>query len=267
MRRTMAIISFLATVAFASFGAWATPTPVVINHGATVAFVGDSTSHTVTGWYNGGFITTVNAALAPVPAPPATFTGLKATFTGLKATVNRGTTAPPIVVVDGGISGNTVANLDSRISALLTANTPSVVFIAVGTNDILFGTDPSAFSASYADVLSKIQAYQTGTPVACLSIYMRGEQWGAGPVWVDATSIGFPAGTNALVDQFNGLISAACAAAGAIFIDTRSQFLQAEIISNPSQLGDGVFTMDGIHLIAAGQAAIIPFVMSSITVN
>jgi lysophospholipase L1-like esterase len=59
---------------------------------------------------------------------------------------------------NAGIGGNTAAQVDTRISALLTSKAPKVVILHVGINDIWGDVTWGTFSASLDSIKSKVTA-------------------------------------------------------------------------------------------------------------
>lgn len=243
MKRTVAAIALVAAISAPAYAA-----SIVLRDGARVMFAGDSTSSESTGhaWYDlaaTGFVASVNAQFHPPPAKqyPAAVTGAMATVTGALASNAPLALPGAITVLDVGSGGTTVANLQASIAGSMSTNIPSVVFIAIGTNDVSNGTAPSTFRTSYDAVMASIVAFNPATQIACLSIYAQGEKWAAGPVWNNAN--------DAAVDALNAQIQGSCTAAGGLYVDTRAALLLWEVPNNPTQAQNGFALLsDNIHL-------------------
>jgi len=246
------------------------PTSIQLFDGDRVMFTGDSTSDPSTGheWYDlasTGFVASVNAKFSPRPAKvyAAVCSGVAATVTGTAATHVPVPLPGAITVIGAGRGGTTIANLQSDIANELAVNIPAVVFISIGTNDVSNSTPTATFRASYDATLATINGWNGGrTRVVCMSVYAQNESWLAGPpvAWNNAR--------DSLVDGINAQIQASAAAAGAVYVDTRSQLLLWEVVNNPGQAATGFALLaDGIHLSApAGKQQIGNYALEQVAV-
>lgn len=234
-----------------------------VSDGDITVFTGDSTSDPAGpfDWYTNTFVPGVNAQFHPtVKLVDGKGTGSAGVCTGTAGKPGTGALAGSISVIGDGISGSVAATIATNAPTLIVANHPASLFLAVGTNDIAFGTDPSAFRASYDSILSQALA---GTPVPkiwCMSIYARFEAWTTGPAWNNAD--------DANVATFNSQIAASCAAAGGVYVDTRTPLLTWEVTNNPAKDPSGhALQSDGIHLQTTGKIQIGTAALAAVSVT
>lgn len=233
----------------------------------TVVFNGDSITSPLYAWMStqGGYVDQVNAQItAALPATAASTgrnSGQQASASG-----NLGSAKPSsgIAVVNSGISGNKIADLQTSVASRVTAFTPGIVVTEIGINDATAGTSPSTFRASYDAYLAAVTSGTPGAQLMCISINYDGEQWTATPslAWNNG-------GIDATIDALNAQISASCAAAGGTYVNTRASFLTLEQANNTPAPGAafGVYAISGgVHPTPAGKVAMGNSAMAATTV-
>lgn len=82
-----------------------------------------------------------------------------------------------IETYNGGIAGDSSAELLARFDTLLTASQPDAVFVMIGTNDLADGITIPQFQANIAAIAAKCSAF--GVPVAFGAIAPKGSSYGS----------------------------------------------------------------------------------------
>lgn len=159
-----------------------------------------------------------------------------------------GASAP--TVVNKGVSGDKVADVLARVASDVVALSPDLVWIEVGVNDRIALTDLTTLAGTCSSLLSTIRAGLPSAQIAWNSIFCYSEQ--------------FPDPGAAVTDAYNAVISAACTAGSATYIDVRTQQQLAEAAQNVPSPGvvSGILTAEappalGIHPTTAAGVPII----------
>ena len=217
-----------------------TTTTTHITSGKRVLMVGDSTASAAGGnsWWSTTFSTDVNTALSPGSA----------TF------------------IDGGHPGTFIQDIVTNFSSWVTANTPDIVYVISGVNNVGQNTSPSAFASSVSTIISNILTTTSATKIAFTSICCDGEIWSTGPVWgVNGTPVDV---VDPLIDQYNSITESIINGLrnpNVIYINFRKQLLQQEPTINPSKSVSGGATLDGIHPNATGKSLESGFAFAQVT--
>jgi hypothetical protein len=216
----------------------------------TWVFVGDSI--TFFGWY-GPLVAAINAAIAALPNRffPGINIGARAQSTGVAQARNTSVPGQPINAINSGVVGNKVADIATDVTNRILQYNPDVVVYEVGINDVIQGTNTTAFTNSYASMVAQVAA---GAPLAqqmALSCFCYGEQWRApGDHW----------GVNVFdpnIADVDARIAAAILGVAGTSCDVRTPLGVGESINNipgPPGAVNGVYTSDAIHPLANGQS-------------
>jgi lysophospholipase L1-like esterase len=150
---------------------------------------------------------------------------------------------PEAVVIPAGISGHKVPDLLARYAKDVLEQKATMVFIYIGINDVWHsnngkGTPIDEFEAGLRKLIQDFRA--SGAEVVLSTPSVIGEK---------------PQGQNGLdkmLEDFSAVSRRVAAEEGATLCDLRQSFFDALRIFNPTDLGKGVLTSDGVHLNPAG---------------
>jgi lysophospholipase L1-like esterase len=196
--------------------ATALSTRVVVQPGARVVFFGDSITYL--GGFAGGYVSLIGQQLAA--------------------------RNPIATVIDAGVSGNTVPDLQARLDRDVLAQKPTLVVIYIGVNDVRSnavpgGETPAQYVAGLREIIGKVQA--TGADVLLCTPSVIGER-NDGLNGLDPT-----------LDQFAGLSRQVAAQTRVSLVDLHEAFRTYENQYNTAEQFDGILTVSGgVHLNAAG---------------
>jgi lysophospholipase L1-like esterase len=193
------------------------PKPIQLKKGDRIIFLGDSI--TQGGGGKTGYITLIKNALDEKHKDLA------------------------IEVVNAGISGNKVPDLQKRVEKDVIAKKPTLVFVYIGINDVWHGegnpkngTQPEAFEAGLKEVIGKITA--SGARVILCTPTVIGEK------------------TNAKVDEkldaYSDISRKVAKEPGLPLCDLRKAFVGHLKENNKEGKDSGVLTGDRVHLNPAG---------------
>ncbi len=212
-----------------------------------------------------GFITVVAQAQAVLPAPLAALTQPGTPFIdgdrivcfgdsitaggdgpngylGLLRGAFLAAGHPAVTVINAGISGHKVPDLQARIDRDVLSKDPTVVFIYIGINDVWHGangTKPDAFEAGLRDLITKFQAQ--GIQVVLATPTVIGEK---------------PMGTNPndkQLDQYADISRKVANDMNVELCDLRLAF--ADTITAGGEKHPAL-TADGVHLSGEGNALV-----------
>lgn len=135
----------------------------------------------------------------------------------------------------------------ANVNTMILAYNPTVVFLEAGTNDTIFDTPGSQFSADYAALLAAIQSGLPGVQIGCMSVLCDGEQWSSAG-WTENPE-------DPQILDINTRMEAAAIAAGCTYIDQRATLLAYEMAVNTPEPGldQGFATSDTVHPTTAGK--------------
>lgn len=148
-------------------------------------------------------------------------------------------------IINAGISGNKVTDLQKRLYRDVIQKKPTAVVIYIGINDVwhyalagLKGTPRDIFESDLRDIVTKIRA--TGARVIICTPTVIGEK-------EHCTN---PQDTT--LDEYAALSVKVAYETNSTLIDLHSVFLKYLRKHNPNNLGKGILTVDGVHLNAKG---------------
>ncbi len=162
-----------------------------------------------------------------------------------------------IDVVNAGISGNKVPDLQRRLTKDVIAKKPTLVVIYIGINDVWHGerdpargTTPEKFEGGLKEIIAKIQ--KAGARVVLCTPTVIGEK---------------KIGTNSLdakLDQYADISRKIAREAGLPLCDLRKAFVDYLAKHNAANKERGVLTTDRVHLNDAGNALVAETILRSI---
>jgi lysophospholipase L1-like esterase len=144
----------------------------------------------------------------------------------------------------GGVSGNKVTDLHARLIRDVIAQSPHIVVIWIGVNDVLHkyrlgtGTDAIIFEKTYREIVK--QLLEDKIRLLLVTLAVIGEK-------NDHTNY-----ADDELDQYATIIKKIGADYELAVCDMRSLFQRYEINNNPYNADSGILTTDGVHLNATG---------------
>jgi len=213
----------LATMLLVSAAARAESAPVTLKKGDRIVFLGDSI--TAQGGKPGGYVTLI------------------------KHSINAAHPDWGVEVINAGISGNKVPNLQARLQKDVLDKKPTLVFIYIGINDVWHwrknkdgglagGTPKDKFEAGLKDIIGRIQA--AGARVVLCTASVIGEK-------ADGTN-----DRDQMLDEYCAISRKVAAETKVTLVDLRKAFLDYLKTNNKENAPKGVLTRDEVHLNAAG---------------
>lgn len=213
----MKILNYILFFAFftASYQAGS----LMLSESDTIIFFGDSI--TELGDRPEGFITLIRDTLA----------------------TKLGVNAPRII--NAGISGNKVTDLQARLDRDVIQKKPTVVVIYIGINDVwhyaltgLKGTPKDVYESELKNIVTKIKV--AGAKVfLCTPTVIGEKRHGTNP-------------QDTMLDEYAALSVRVAYETNSMLIDLHSVFLNYLRTHNSTDLREGVLTLDGVHLNKTG---------------
>jgi lysophospholipase L1-like esterase len=162
-----------------------------------------------------------------------------------------------IEVVNAGISGNKVPDLQRRLEKDVIAKKPTLVVIYIGINDVWHGekdpakgTTPEKYEAGLKEIIGKIQ--KAGARVVLCTPTVIGEK---------------KSGTNGLdarLDQYADISRKVAKETGVPLCDLRKAFVDYLAKHNAGDKERGVLTTDRVHLNDAGNKLVADTILATI---
>jgi len=188
----------------------------------------------------------------PRPGERIVFLGDSITFRGdvtggyvdlVRRTLSHTFPGASMEVINAGVGGNKVTDLQNRLDGDVLAKHPSTVVIYIGINDVWLsevgrGTPIRDFENGLRDLVARIRA--VGSRVILCTPSVIGER---------------PVGGNSLdpmLDEYSGLTRTLASALCTGLIDLRRAFLAHIAAVNTSSEWRGILTNDGVHMNPAG---------------
>jgi len=150
-----------------------------------------------------------------------------------------------IEIINAGIGGHKVPDIQARLEKDVLSRKPTVVVVYIGINDVWHslsndGTPKDRYVSGLTDVLSRIQ--KTGVRVLLCTPSVIGEKKnGANPL-------------DAMLEEYSGLSRQVAAKLAVPVCDLRQMFKDHLESHNPSNQELGILTADTCHLNEAGNA-------------
>jgi len=142
-------------------------------------------------------------------------------------------------VLNAGVSGNTVTDLQARLEADVLAKQPTVVFIYIGINDVWKNaTTEEKYEAGLKEMIGKIQA--AGARVIVASPSVIGEKKDGGNE------------LDARLDKYSAICRKVAGETGSQFCDIRKAFVDYIQANNKENKESGILTTDRVHVSPAG---------------
>jgi lysophospholipase L1-like esterase len=162
-----------------------------------------------------------------------------------------------IEVINAGVSGNKVPNLQARLEKDVLAKKPTLVVIYIGINDVWHGekdpargTSKEKFEAGLKEIIAKIQA--NGGRVALCTPTVIGEKTGG------ANSL------DAKLDEYSEISRGIAKELKLPLCDLRRAFVDHLKANNPDNKEKGVLTGDRVHLNEAGNKLVAETMLKTI---
>ena len=154
---------------------------------------------------------------------------------------------PAVAVLNAGVGGNRVPNVQERLDREITTKNPTVAFIYIGINDVWhnggnLGAPKTQYETGLREIIGKLQS--KGIIVVLATPTVIGEK---------------PDGTNPLdhaLDVFSETARAIAKETNVEFCDLRKAFIDYLKINNKEGKEKGILTVDGVHLSSAGDALV-----------
>lgn len=150
-----------------------------------------------------------------------------------------------VEVINAGIGGNKVPDLQGRVGRDVLEKKPTIVFIYIGINDVWHGendpargTMPDKFEAGLREVIGKIQA--AGAQVVLCTPSVIGEKKGS------ANKL------DAKLDEYSDISRKLATELKLPLCDLRKAFVEHLKDNNPEDKESGILTGDRVHLNDAG---------------
>jgi len=152
-----------------------------------------------------------------------------------------------VQVINAGISGNKVPNLQARIEKDVISKDPTIVFIYIGINDVWHsqrgqGTPKDKFEAGLHDIVQRLK--KAGATVVLATPTTIGEK---------------PDGSNPLdpmLEEYAAVSRQVAKEEGVTLCDLRVAFIDYLKEHNKENKEKGILTNDGVHMLPAGDALI-----------
>jgi isoamyl acetate esterase len=142
-------------------------------------------------------------------------------------------------VLNAGVSGNTVTDLEARLETDVLAKQPTIVFLYIGINDVWKNaTTEEKYEATLKGMIAKIN--KAGARVIVASPSVIGEKKdGANDL-------------DAKLDKYAGICRKVAAETGSQFCDIRKAFVDHIQAHNKENKESGLLTTDRVHVSPAG---------------
>lgn len=167
------------------------------------------------------------------------------------------TTLPGITIVNAGISGNRVPQLQERLDRDVLSQKPTVVVIYIGINDVWHfekrgtGTSKDQYEAGLRDVVSRIQ--KTGARVVLCTPSVIGEQHHGNNKF------------DTVLDEYSRITHGIAKDLGARLCNLRQAFVEYLSAHNPANKEEGILTHDSVHLNDRGNRLVAETVLKSLS--
>jgi isoamyl acetate esterase len=158
----------------------------------------------------------------------------------LRNSLPRGEGDASTIVLGAGIGGNKVPDLLARLDHDVLSQSPALVVIYIGINDVwhftteMGGTPKEQYEAGLRDLIARISAAGTRTLLCTPSVI--GEKVNGGNP------------QDIMLDQYAEISRSVAASVGVRVCDLREAFLQYLAAHNPENKESGILTRDGVHL-------------------
>jgi lysophospholipase L1-like esterase len=158
----------------------------------------------------------------------------------LRNSLRRDENDTSTVVLGAGIGGNKVPDLLARLENDVLSQSPALVVIYIGINDVWHftmetgGTPKEQYETGLRDLIARISAAGARTLLCTPSVI--GEKVGGGNP------------QDIMLDQYAEISRTVAASAGVPVCDLRKAFLEYLATHNPENMESGILTRDGVHL-------------------
>ncbi len=156
-----------------------------------------------------------------------------------------------VKVINAGVSGNKVTDLQKRLQTSVLDKKPTIVFVYVGINDVWHwtmarmgnkGTTKEEFKAGLKDIINRTKA--AGAQVVLATPSTIGEKAnGSNP-------------NDKMLDEYSDISRRVAAEEKVPLVDMRKAFFDYLKTHNPENKSKGILTADGVHPILEGDKLI-----------
>lgn len=176
----------------------------------------------------------------------------------VKSELQRSAKSLSVEVVNAGISGHKVPDLEKRLERDVLSKKPTKVIIYIGINDVWHsekgrGTSKEEFDAGLQRIIKRIK--DVGAEVTLCTPSVIGEK-------TDGSNK-----LDAMLDEYSAISRQVAKKTNSRLIDLRKRFLARLKKSNADQKTKGVYTTDGVHLNKAGNQLVAEFMLASLGVK
>jgi lysophospholipase L1-like esterase len=148
---------------------------------------------------------------------------------------------PSIEIIGAGIGGNKVTDLQERVDRDVIPQTPDIVVIYIGINDVwhsvtpgLHGTPKTIYESGLKELIAKIRS--AGSRVILCTPSVIGEKWN---------------GSNQLdpqLEEYSEISRRVAQETGSGLCDLRKAFIEYLQVHNPDNNESGILTTDSAHM-------------------
>ncbi|MGC8594589.1 MAG: SGNH/GDSL hydrolase family protein [Candidatus Kryptoniota bacterium] len=161
-------------------------------------------------------------------------------------------------IINAGVSGNKVTDLQERLDRDVISKKPAVVIIYIGINDVwhyalpgLKGTPINIYESELKNIVNKIKG--VGAKVLLCTPTVIGErQHGTNP-------------QDTILDDYSAVSVKVAYETNSILIDLHSAFLNYLRNHNPYDLREGILTVDGVHLNKKGNELVASEILKALS--
>ncbi len=218
----MKIISSVITMLLLfSLTGSASPESVTLKKGDRIVFFGDS--------------------ITAMASAPNGFISL------IKKSINAAHPDWGLEMINAGVSGNKVPDLQARLQASVLDKKPSMVILFIGANDVghwgvprRTGTTKEQFESGLKEIIGKIKA--SGAQVVLCTPAVLGEK-------TDGTN---SRGKDKMLDEYSDIDRRLAADLKLPLVDLHNAFTDYLKANNPENQEQGILTSDRVHLNSAG---------------
>jgi lysophospholipase L1-like esterase len=165
-----------------------------------------------------------------------------------------------VEIINAGISGHKVPDLQERLQRDVLDKQPTHVVIYIGINDVWHsqhepstGTPPAIFESGLKSLIAKLDAANVKT-ILCTPTVIGEKTNGSNEM-------------DAMLEQFSNLSRSVAAETGTPLLDLRKAFIDRLKAVNQENAREGILTTDGVHLNVEGNRFLAGQMLSAFNAN